>query len=119
LRVRFSETDYPRGIGGDGVVSLAELDESAMKTLTKREVTGTSLAVPVVTLETLPPTWWANMFLRRRNDRVRVSTIFPGTNAPPFPEKDILPPQVFSEAKVFWETHALVEIPSPSGAFSA
>jgi len=114
LRVGFSAKVFSKGVGTDAIMALSDLDDSVKRSLKTREIPGMSFKVTVVSMDSPQVTWWANMILRRSVGRVHVITVFPGTQAPPFPDPSFQSGEKYKESEKFWSTHALVDWPNNS-----
>ena len=102
LIIRFPATECPKGIGTDNIIPVSKLDAGQMKQI-KTEIRG-EFHVKVLRKKPLS-TWQMNIaFESTGYIQAKVSTVFPGTWAPPLPDEG-QEPAIYKNSKAFWENH--------------
>ena len=106
-RVLFDEEQFPDGIGVDGIIKLKELDEKDKKFLRREQRDG--IEIIFFDLPSKRKTWQVNVALMKTDKGISLTTIFPGTFAPPFPNRKHQNEDAYSKNLEFWKYCALVK----------
>ncbi len=101
----FSRTEFSKGIGNDGLVSLSSLDENELSKVYKKD--RKTFVVNAYPTSQIFPTWDL-IVISKSNPIPEILTIYPGTYAPPFP-MDTMNKEFFQICDEFWKMHALIE----------
>ncbi len=91
-------------VGFDALLSLSELSEDELKRIVWRKRFGFN--VRSINKEAPETTKIRAIF--RGIENLELKTIFPGTYAPPFPEKTIQKEGEYKRSKEFWDQHVLL-----------
>lgn len=103
---RFSENEYPGGIGLCYLVRLEDLPVQERGSV-KAEQRGRGT---VKVVSGIPPVPAHEMHMVEVTaHRNYISTIFPGTYAPPLPDREHQSIQEYAENTGFWERHAIIK----------
>jgi hypothetical protein len=102
----FSPVQFSDGIGTCSLVLLKELTGDEEKNLVN-EKRGFHILNVIRGIQP-KPTWEMHMIMIRRG-KPFISTIFPGTYAPPLPDTAIQVPEEYRFNSKFWNEHALIE----------
>jgi hypothetical protein len=103
--INFGESSYPDGIGLCYLVDLRELDENE-KASVRNEPRGDHLVQVVRGIN--PRVTREMQLVEVLNEEPYVSTIFPGTYAPPFPDEESQDREEFLRNTGFWKNHAII-----------
>jgi len=101
----WNKSEYPNGIGNDGLVSLNTLNEAELSLVYKKE--RKTFVVNAYPTSQIFPTWDL-IVISKSNPIPEILTIYPGTYAPPFP-MDTMDKEFFQVCDEFWKMHALIE----------
>ena len=104
-RWKWSKTEYPNGIGNDGLVSLNTLSEIELSKVYKKD--RKTFVVNAYPTSQIFPTWEL-IVISKSISMPEILTIYPGTYAPPFP-MDTMEKDFFLSCEKFWKLHALIE----------
>lgn len=100
-----NKSEYPLGIGNDGLVSLKSLNENELSKVYKKD--RKTFVVNAYPTSQIFPTWEFNV-ISKSKPNPDILTIYPGTYAPPFP-MDSMEKDFFLSCDEFWKVHALIE----------
>jgi hypothetical protein len=103
--LHFDERSYPEGIGLCNLVALNELNPVEKESV-REEKRGEHM---IRVISGIPPvlTWILNV-VEVIGEENYISTIFPGTYAPPFPDREEQSEEEYLENSRFWESHAII-----------
>ncbi|MFT5601083.1 MAG: hypothetical protein ACI9N1_001322 [Flavobacteriales bacterium] len=107
LQFSFNKKDYSAGIGWDTIIDISKISTADDNNLTTSERNGT--VVNVFKSDQKIETNLLNMILHRNANKWEVTTIFPGTMAPPLPNSFFKEDRSKEEARIFWQNHAFVK----------
>ena len=102
----FERSQYPEGIGQCYLVSFDDLTEEE-KELLKEEKRGDHIVKVIGGIPPVPT--WEMHLIEITGEENYVATVFPGTYAPPFPDRENQTEEEYSENSGFWEKHAIIE----------
>jgi hypothetical protein len=101
----FKKSEYPNGIGNDGLISFDSLDANEISKVYKKK-RESSIVNAYPTSNKFPT--WEFIVVSQTQPTHEIITIYPGTYAPPLP-MDTMSPEVFKVCDEFWKVHALIE----------
>jgi len=101
----FDRSNYPDGIGSCNLVPLNELSAEE-KGLMRYEKRG-HLHMTIISGVQPRPAWEMHMVMIK-GITPAITTIFPGTYAPPLPDATLQNKKEYSFNKSFWENHGLI-----------
>jgi len=103
---RFDKGSYPEGIGLCYLVSLDDLSGEE-KGVLREEKRGEHT---VKVIPGIPPvSTWEMHLVRITGPEEYIATVFPGTYAPPFPDRECQTEEEYRGNSGFWEKHAIIE----------
>jgi len=105
INLLFSKEDYPKGIANDSLFLIDELPSENKKQVQIKERDG--FLINHIKVKISKPSWQLNIVLAM-NGKPTVITIFPGIEAPSFPNSKTQGISGFKESKCFWEQHAFI-----------
>ena len=109
ISLDFCTNKYSDGIGTDGLLPVEKIPEDKKKDLKKiKRSENSSYEIYSIILDKPIPTWKANMVLIRKENSIELITIFPGTYAPPLPDKKFHSGGEYKEYDEFWNKNALI-----------
>jgi hypothetical protein len=101
----FDKEEYPGGIGNEALIAVKDLDEKEKHLIRLEERDG--FAVQTLSGTGLRPTWQFHLVVILSEEPF-ISTIFPGTYAPPFPDAKTQEKEEYLENELFWRSHVLI-----------
>lgn len=101
----WEKSEYPNGIGNDGLVSLKSLNENELSKVYKKE--RKKFIVNAYPTSQIFPTFEFNV-ISKVKPIYEILTIYPGTYAPPFPSEE-MEKGLYSFCDDFWKNHALLD----------
>lgn len=102
---RFNKSSYLEGIGLCFLASLDDLSDDQRK-LARNKKRGEHLIKVIPGIPPIPT--WIMHLVEVTGEENYISTIFPGTYAPPFPDREKQTDAEFNENSKFWEGHAII-----------
>ena len=110
VRSFFSKDAYPGGIGYANVIPLDDLtqDETATLIIRPRDKEN-PYPLNFAKSERQILTWQANLILVKKDELVKVVTVFPGEFSPPIPDKSKQCEEEYNRYDVFWKQHVFME----------
>ncbi|MFT7156081.1 MAG: hypothetical protein ACI8Q1_001085 [Parvicella sp.] len=106
MEVRFSQSNFPSGIGWDSIIPITEIPTGVKQHLKKE--TRESSSVLVYESKEKVTTHILVLILHRHNNQWEVTTCFPGVFAPSLPHSFFKTNQLRAEATQFWKEHAFM-----------
>ncbi len=105
FQIEFSKTDFPNGIGEDRIIHLDQVPEVIKSAFSKRDYE----TLQQIVYETDPKlTWIVNVILQTVDHKPTIISIFPGTYAPPVPNREEQSEEQYNESVEFWSKHIII-----------
>jgi hypothetical protein len=101
----WDKSEFPGGIGNDGLVSLKSLSENELSKVYKKD-RKKFIVNAYPTSQIFPTSEF--IVISKIKPSPEILTIYPGTYAPPFPSED-MDKDFYRLCDNFWKNHALIE----------
>jgi len=105
IKLFFKVEDYPEGIANDSLLLIDELSSENKKKLQIKDRNG--FLINHIKLKIYKPSWHLNIVLSMEG-KPMIITIFPGKEAPSFPNPKTQEASDLKESKHFWKKHAFI-----------
>ncbi len=105
FRLIFSESEYPHGIGSDGLCALSDLSDDEKQNIYWSDRAGTRV---MMVQSKMHPSRQLHLLCNKTKEGYEPLTIFPGTYAPPLPNPKYLEGENLQNAKDFWNQHVFI-----------
>lgn len=99
ISIIFSKKTFPFGIGIDRLISIKGLCLNS--SFNKDIETFKDVFVKIIG----QITWTLIFIIKEEKNLHKIITVFPGTNAPPFPDERIQSTKLYNLCKEFWDNH--------------
>ncbi len=105
FQLNFSKNEYPGGIGDDRVIHLDQVPDLIKKSFSNKDFE----TLQTIIYKTHPKnTWTSNIILESSGRQALIITIFPGTYAPGFPNRDEQTEKQYQHSMNFWRHHIII-----------
>lgn len=108
LRLKFSMTKYPMGVGSNNLVNLNTLNKKQISIIENKVFNGENIQF----VRTKAQITNEIIFVTLKNKtKFNIITIYPGIYAPPFPLKDKQSAMFYNHCRNFWDEHVFLYEP--------